>query len=248
MGAGHEAVTATGKGSYSAAARSRISTRGRAARLGARWAWELVVDCTGRATTRPGRRRTSSRAPNACWSARPARRLQDCDAVLLPGINLDTFDPEEHRIVSMASCTTNALAPVVKVLIGELRYPDRPLLDGARLHQYAVADRPADEGPARLVGGRGEYYPVVVGRGEGASVYLARPGSRARLPRACAHRQHRRGERVCERPATGRRGARLLSAKRLREAPLAGVMGVLEDELPPRASWAIRTRRSSICR
>jgi glyceraldehyde 3-phosphate dehydrogenase len=37
--------------------------------------------------------------------------------VLLPGINLDTFDPEKHKIVSMASCTTNALAPVVKVVI-----------------------------------------------------------------------------------------------------------------------------------
>ena len=42
--------------------------------------------------------------------------MDDCDAVLLPGINLDAFDPEHHRIVSMASCTTNALAPVVKVL------------------------------------------------------------------------------------------------------------------------------------
>ena len=40
-----------------------------------------------------------------------------CDAVLLPGINREQFDPAKHRIVSMASCTTNALAPVVKVLI-----------------------------------------------------------------------------------------------------------------------------------
>ena len=47
----------------------------------------------------------------------PSKTQDDCDAVLLPGINLDTFDPEKHRIVSMASCTTNALAPVVKVVI-----------------------------------------------------------------------------------------------------------------------------------
>src|SRR5690606_7161246 len=40
----------------------------------------------------------------------------DCDAMLLAGINLDTYDKEKHKIVSMASCTTNALAPVVKVL------------------------------------------------------------------------------------------------------------------------------------
>jgi glyceraldehyde 3-phosphate dehydrogenase len=46
----------------------------------------------------------------------PSKTLQDCDAVLLPGINLDQFDPREHKIISMASCTTNALAPVVKVM------------------------------------------------------------------------------------------------------------------------------------
>lgn len=32
-------------------------------------------------------------------------------------INLDSFDPAKHKIVSMASCTTNALAPVVKVVL-----------------------------------------------------------------------------------------------------------------------------------
>lgn len=42
----------------------------------------------------------------------PSRTLDDCDAVLLKGVNLDAFDPDAHRIVSMASCTTNALAPV----------------------------------------------------------------------------------------------------------------------------------------
>jgi len=47
----------------------------------------------------------------------PSKTQADCDAVLLPGINLETFDPEKHKIVSMASCTTNALAPVVKVVI-----------------------------------------------------------------------------------------------------------------------------------
>lgn len=46
----------------------------------------------------------------------PSKSLADCDAVLLPGINLDSYDPDKHRIVSMASCTTNALAPVIKVL------------------------------------------------------------------------------------------------------------------------------------
>jgi len=47
----------------------------------------------------------------------PSASLADCDAVLLAGINLDSFDPAKHKIVSMASCTTNALAPVVKVVL-----------------------------------------------------------------------------------------------------------------------------------
>ena len=47
----------------------------------------------------------------------PSKTQDDCDAVLLPGINLETYDPEKHKIISMASCTTNALAPVVKVVI-----------------------------------------------------------------------------------------------------------------------------------
>jgi len=47
----------------------------------------------------------------------PSKSREDCDAVLLPGINLDQFDPARHRIFSRASCTTNAPAPVVKVLL-----------------------------------------------------------------------------------------------------------------------------------
>lgn len=35
---------------------------------------------------------------------------------ICPGVNEEVFDPDEHHIVSLASCTTNALAPVAKVL------------------------------------------------------------------------------------------------------------------------------------
>jgi len=78
---------------------------------------ELVIDCTGRATTRNGAQAHFDRGAKRVLVSAPSKTLQDCDAVLLPGINLDQFDPEKHHIVSMASCTTNALAPVVKVLI-----------------------------------------------------------------------------------------------------------------------------------
>lgn len=78
---------------------------------------DLVIDCTGRATTRPGAQAHLDAGAKRVLVSAPSKKKEDCDAVLLPGINLNTFDPKKHKIVSMASCTTNALAPVVKVVI-----------------------------------------------------------------------------------------------------------------------------------
>ncbi len=77
----------------------------------------LVIDCTGRATVRGGAQAHLDRGAERVLVSAPSKTLQDCDAVLLPGINLDQFDAERHHVISMASCTTNALAPVIKVLI-----------------------------------------------------------------------------------------------------------------------------------
>jgi glyceraldehyde 3-phosphate dehydrogenase len=78
---------------------------------------DLVVDCTGRATRREIAQEHLERGAKRVLVSAASKSLQDCDAVLLPGINLEQFDPKKHKIVSMASCTTNALAPVVKVLL-----------------------------------------------------------------------------------------------------------------------------------
>jgi glyceraldehyde 3-phosphate dehydrogenase (phosphorylating) len=77
---------------------------------------DVVVDCTGRATTRSGAQAHLDRGAKRVLVSAASKTLQDCDAVLLPGINLEQYDPERHKIISMASCTTNALAPVVKVV------------------------------------------------------------------------------------------------------------------------------------
>lgn len=78
---------------------------------------DLVIDCTGRATTRAGAQPHFDAGAKRVLVSAASKKQEDCDAVLLPGINLDQFDPEKHKIISMASCTTNALAPVVKVLL-----------------------------------------------------------------------------------------------------------------------------------
>jgi len=78
---------------------------------------DLVIDCTGRATTRPAAQAHLDRGAKYVLVSAASKTEKDADAFLLPGINLDSFDPQRHRIVSMASCTTNALAPVIKVLL-----------------------------------------------------------------------------------------------------------------------------------
>jgi glyceraldehyde 3-phosphate dehydrogenase len=77
---------------------------------------DLVIDCTGRATTRTGAQAHLDKGAKRVLVSAASKSKADCDAMLLAGINLDTFDKSKHFIVSMASCTTNALAPVVKVL------------------------------------------------------------------------------------------------------------------------------------
>lgn len=77
---------------------------------------DLVIDCTGRATSRAGAQPHLDRGAKRVLVSAASKSLQDCDAFLLLGINAEQYDPAKHKIVSMASCTTNALAPVVKVL------------------------------------------------------------------------------------------------------------------------------------
>ncbi len=77
---------------------------------------DVVIDCTGRATRRQIAQTHLDKGAKRVLVSAVSKSLEDCDAVILPGINFETFDPRRHFIVSMGSCTTNALAPVVKVL------------------------------------------------------------------------------------------------------------------------------------
>jgi len=40
----------------------------------------------------------------------------DADTMVVPGVNTGSYDPQAHHVISLASCTTNSLAPVAKVL------------------------------------------------------------------------------------------------------------------------------------
>lgn len=78
---------------------------------------ELVIDCTGRATKREFAQPHLDKGAKRVLVSGPAKSTADTDVVLLAGINLDEYKPAEHHLISMASCTTNALGPVVKVLL-----------------------------------------------------------------------------------------------------------------------------------
>ncbi|TDO20295.1 type I glyceraldehyde-3-phosphate dehydrogenase [Pedobacter duraquae] len=77
---------------------------------------DLVVDCSGRATKRAGAQAHLDQGAKYVLVSAPSKSLEDCDAVLLKGINLEQFDPASHHIISMGSCTTNALAVPIRVI------------------------------------------------------------------------------------------------------------------------------------
>jgi glyceraldehyde 3-phosphate dehydrogenase len=74
---------------------------------------DVVVESTGLFTSREkAALHLEAGAPLVIISA-PGK---DVDATFVVGVNDDTFDPEQHKVVSNASCTTNCFVPMVKVL------------------------------------------------------------------------------------------------------------------------------------
>ncbi|MGH7253203.1 MAG: type I glyceraldehyde-3-phosphate dehydrogenase, partial [Nitrospiraceae bacterium] len=75
---------------------------------------DLVIESTGRFTDREGASRHLSAGAKRVIITAPAK---DPDVTLVLGVNEQTYDPRSHQIISNASCTTNCLAPVAKVLL-----------------------------------------------------------------------------------------------------------------------------------
>ena len=191
---------------------------------------DVVVDCTGRATKRAGAQAHLDRGAKRVLISAASKSMQDCDAVLMAGINFDSFNPETHRIISMASCTTNALAPVVKVLkenfgvsngffstihayTNSQSLTDQPMKD--RRDSWAAAENiiPSSSGAAKAlkfiwpdlnITGKAYRVPTRTGSIVELNVMLSRDTTAAEVNDAF-------------RKAAG-------------TAPLKGIMDVLEDE------------------
>ncbi|HIP87268.1 MAG TPA: type I glyceraldehyde-3-phosphate dehydrogenase [Anaerolineales bacterium] len=77
---------------------------------------EIVVEATG--VFRDGRKAAAHLQAGAkkVIITAPARPAESVDLTVVLGVNDDQYDPEKHHVVSNASCTTNCLAPVAKVI------------------------------------------------------------------------------------------------------------------------------------
>jgi len=111
------------------------------------------------------------------------------DLTLVLGVNEEIYDPEKHHIISNASCTTNCLAPVVKVLHQEFgiikafmttihaytsdqRILDLPHKDLRRARASAISQIPTTTGAAKAVG---LVIPELKGKIDGIAIRVPTP-------------------------------------------------------------------------
>src|SRR5205814_9262675 len=111
------------------------------------------------------------------------------DITLVLGVNADKYDPKSHHIISNASCTTNCLAPLAKVLhesfgikkgwmttvhsyTNDQQLLDLPHKDLRRARAAALSIIPTTTGAASAVG---EVLPQLKGRLDGISLRVPTP-------------------------------------------------------------------------
>ncbi|AFY69707.1 glyceraldehyde-3-phosphate dehydrogenase, type I [Thalassoporum mexicanum PCC 7367] len=75
---------------------------------------DIVIEATGFFTARDGSSKHLTAGAKKVIVSAPAKQP---DLTVVMGVNEDQYDPAQHQIISNASCTTNCLAPVAKVLL-----------------------------------------------------------------------------------------------------------------------------------
>lgn len=128
---------------------------------------DLVLECTGRFTDIAGASKHLSAGAKKVIISAPCKEKDV--ATFVYGVNHETYRPSEQHIVSNASCTTNCLAPVAKVLhdtftiergfmttihayTNDQRILDAPHKDLRRARTAAVSQIPTTTGAAKAVG------------------------------------------------------------------------------------------------
>ena len=145
---------------------------------------DVVIESTGFFTKREGAQKHLDAGAKKVIISAPAT---DPDYTVVLGVNDAGYDREQHHIVSNASCTTNCIAPLAKV-IDDLGGDRVGLHDhDPRLHERPGHPRHAAQGPASRPRGRGQPDPDVDRRCEGDRPRAAAPqGQARRCRRACS--------------------------------------------------------------
>jgi glyceraldehyde 3-phosphate dehydrogenase len=143
---------------------------------------EIVIESTGKFRTRAtAGAHLGAAGVNKVLISAPGK---DVDATIVLGVNDDSYDPARHHVISNASCTTNCVAPMVKVLhdrfgiergymttvhayTNDQNILDGPHKDPRRARAAAVNIIPTTTGAARAVG---EVLPAMAGRLDGVSL------------------------------------------------------------------------------
>jgi glyceraldehyde 3-phosphate dehydrogenase len=147
---------------------------------------EVVVESSGRFTDKAKASRHLKKTVETVVISAPSK---DADATFCMGVNEETYDPATHKIISNASCTTNCLAPVAKVLharfgitqgimttvhsyTNDQEILDLPHKDLRRGRAAALSMIPTTTGAAKAVG---LVLPELKGRFDGISVRVPTP-------------------------------------------------------------------------
>jgi glyceraldehyde 3-phosphate dehydrogenase len=142
---------------------------------------ELVIESTGFFTGRDGAQKHIDAGARKVLISAPAT---DPDLTVVLGVNDEAYDPEQHHIISNASCTTNCVAPLAKVLhdaytieqgfmttihayTNDQSILDQPHKDLRRARAAAINLIPTSTGAARAIG---LVLPELQGKVDGISV------------------------------------------------------------------------------
>ncbi len=142
---------------------------------------EIAIESTGKFRTREAAAGHLSAGASRVLISAPGKGV---DATIVLGVNDEIFDPKSHRVISNASCTTNCVAPMVKVLhnafgiergfmttvhayTNDQNVLDGPHKDPRRARSAAVNIIPTTTGAARAVG---EVLPEIAGRLDGVAL------------------------------------------------------------------------------
>ena len=138
---------------------------------------EVVVESTGRFTERAAAARHLEAGAKKVIISAPAKGP---DVTICLGVNEEMYDKAKHDVISNASCTTNCLAPVAKVLLDNFGVGARLHDHDPRLHQRPERPRLPAQGPAPGAG-RGALHHPHHHRRRASAVALVIPDLKGKL-------------------------------------------------------------------